>query len=113
MLPHGPYFDPSARAAILMRNPTADFGRYTLQEYEALTQEVNVALETSSEHYGRNLQILDPAEYLCPNKHCDFYTGGYPNYTDESHLTGVGVLRLRPMFDKLFKDIARGSQQDD
>ena len=51
-----------------------------------------------------NLEIWDPAEFLCPAEYCDGYESGKPLFYDGDHLSGYGSRRAYDYFSKFLSN---------
>ena len=57
---------------------------------------------------GENLIRIDPADKLCPKKHCLMSDQGDVLYNDYQHVTTKGARLLRPLFEAEFQRMAAG-----
>jgi peptidoglycan/LPS O-acetylase OafA/YrhL len=104
-VPYSLDFDPELRARRGLRD-----GNVSLEGVPVANYRSNI--EATSEFYralvaGKpNLvDLIDPTSSLCSTTTCDFQTAGKPNYSDNNHLTQVGVSRIIPLFEPLFRRI--------
>ena len=54
-----------------------------------------------------HVRVVYPHMSLCDGKRCPYSVDGKPMYSDEAHLSPVGVAKLSRMFDEIFGDAAR------
>lgn len=72
---------------------------------EAHRQKNQLADEWLLRMAGPGVTVLDPTEYLTDETGlCRAEFDGYAMYRDSAHLAAEGALRLRPMFDPIFRD---------
>lgn len=77
--------------------------KITLKEYFERHKEVWLAQNKAAKKCG--ITLLNPLPYLCDNKYCYGSIEGKPLYYDDDHLSEHGNKRLKPMFDKMFRQI--------
>ncbi|MCI5145548.1 MAG: hypothetical protein D3923_08440, partial [Candidatus Electrothrix sp. AR3] len=100
VVPYGIFFDPTERVYAL-RNKNL-LPPYTMDDYTKDVALQRLIFQQLKEEFSDQVNILKPSEWLCSSTFCNFDTGGYPNYFDMSHLTQVGVHRIRPMYEEIF-----------
>jgi hypothetical protein len=56
---------------------------------------------------GENVHLLDPAAHLCDSSgFCHAVENERALYSDNNHLSFYGAMKLRPMFEPMFREIA-------
>ena len=64
---------------------------------------VQFAHQTIDDLAGKhNVQVIDPAQILCPNFDCIYQHEEYPLYADRSHLSVYGARHIAPLFESVF-----------
>ena len=71
-------------------------------EYESRQQFVSKIMKDLQRE---NVQILWPAEVLCPGEDCLVVHKGKPVYTDDDHLSSVGAELIEPLLSNAFTSI--------
>jgi hypothetical protein len=110
-VPHGDYFDPTARAMSLLSGGIESETMYDMNSYVDQYPILTSRFAEIEREYSGRVQVLRPREYFCEAVGpCDFATDGYPNYFDDDHVNDVGAARLVPMFERVFKRLAPDQQ---
>jgi hypothetical protein len=104
-----PSFDAGLRAHV-----NKHFGRPAAlaidqSEHERQSAGFRAVLDDLRVVFGDRLRLYDPAALLCQDSRCLAADGDYLYYSDGSHLTALGVERLKPLLRSIVADLARES----
>lgn len=108
-VPQDRYFDPGQRIENLRSGKTI-VAAHDIDDYHAST-DVQRRLLKHLAAGRKNVTILDPGPYICPNGECDFERGGKPLYFDSNHLSPTGAEALRPLYGSVFDRIVDSGGQ--
>ncbi len=103
VIPHGDFFDPRQRAALISNGGFQAGATFPVQDYRSVVGVQRTIFGSLHRQFGPAVEILKPAKFLCDDAACDFSTDGLPNYVDTNHLSKVGIGRILPMYEALFK----------
>jgi peptidoglycan/LPS O-acetylase OafA/YrhL len=106
-VPNGGFFDPAQRIRGIRAGRIEPWS-YTMDQYLRNTKKQRALYEEIAESSPR-VSVLSSAPLLCPQGACDFERSGKPLYFDSNHLSPTGAEALRPLYEKTFKRLSRGS----
>lgn len=87
--------------AVRTREPLEARG-ITIAENTAYQERANSAIDSLSKLPG--VHVIDPSSVLCGENLCPLSEGEVLLYRDANHVSTFGVMKLKPLFDSLFKN---------
>lgn len=107
-VPTAEHFDPTERALRAMKDGSISYTGLPVEKHSASMAEYRLLLSALVREHPGQVSTITPEPLICPSSVCEFATDGRPNYFDWNHLTQTGAGRVMPVFEPIFRRVARG-----